>query len=672
MLRSIAKKVSDSSYRNKYNIYSPKKQFFVLNHTKGEPHMNNNDVVVSLSGGMDSTGLLLRLLNEGRKVYALSFFYGQKHSVELERLKLNLSYLKEKGFNIEHNVVDLSSIMGLFHSALTEKDFKVPEGHYADENMKQTVVPNRNAIFSSLIFGYALSIATRENKDIDIALGVHDGDHCFSKNTQILTPDGLKSIDELKVGDKIYSLNDKFINVEDTLIDIIKKNKVKTINSIRTSSGILELTDEHNVYAVDFSDYNNNHGWIKTIVKKKVKDLTVDDYLITSRVLPVKDKEIKETIDILPICEELILNYPNFYIEEREGKIFLLNVNKFSSNSIKPDRFLNKKALFDLMGWYITEGYTAKAIRKGDSRFNSCFFQSISKNLSNSESIIQTMKDLGYIGKVQYSKKKNSLGVPFEMVVSLSGVMSLLAQSCGRISSEKKIPEWMMAELIQDTELRLNFLDTLIAGDGHINVLSNTNSYVSKSFKLIQQVSFLAKLSGFNVGISYPRKSVSTYSISFGNTGKETQSCNIGGVSLSKVISIDTIEYNDYVYDLSIKDNHNFYAGDIGGNLISNSIYPDCRPEFYESIQESFKLGNWDSEKVNYYLPFMFEDKYYILKDSIDSCNNLDLDFTTVFSNTNTCYAPNERGESCGKCGSCIERLEAFGKLQIKDPVKYV
>jgi 7-cyano-7-deazaguanine synthase len=238
----------------------------------------NNEVVVSVSGGMDSTGLLIRLLSEGRKVNALSFYYGQKHSVELQRLEQNIMYLKEKNLIVEHKVIDLSSVMGLFHSALTSKDCNVPEGHYADENMKQTVVPNRNAIFSSLVYGYALSIATKNSSNIDIALGVHSGDH---------------------------------------------------------------------------------------------------------------------------------------------------------------------------------------------------------------------------------------------------------------------------------------------------------------------------------------------------------------------------------------------------------EIYPDCRPEFYDAIYKAFSIGNWESEKVNYYLPYMNENKYFILKDSINNCNKLGLDFNTIFTNTNTCYNPNDRGESCGRCGSCTERLEAFGLLSIKDPVSY-
>ena len=134
--------------------------------------------VISVSGGMDSTGLLLNLLNQDyEKIYALSFFYGQKHRVELERIAENLKYLRTKGIDIDHQVIDLSSVMSLFNSALTDPDIDVPEGHYEQENMKLTVVPNRNAIFSSLVYGYALSISNKNNCKVDIALGVHTGDH---------------------------------------------------------------------------------------------------------------------------------------------------------------------------------------------------------------------------------------------------------------------------------------------------------------------------------------------------------------------------------------------------------------------------------------------------------------------------------------------------------------
>ena len=134
---------------------------------------------MALSGGMDSTGLLIRLLVDGYKVSCISYEYGQKHNVELERAQQNIKYLSKMGYDIEHKIADLSSAMSLFHSALTSDEIEIPEGHYEEEQMKATVVPNRNAIFSSIVYGYALSIAVKEDTDVKIALGVHSGDHAI-------------------------------------------------------------------------------------------------------------------------------------------------------------------------------------------------------------------------------------------------------------------------------------------------------------------------------------------------------------------------------------------------------------------------------------------------------------------------------------------------------------
>jgi len=135
--------------------------------------------VISVSGGMDSTALLVHLLARGDKVSAISFDYGQKHVLELERLQANLSYLKENGHSLSHTVLDLSALGALFHSSLTSKEWEPPEGHYEEENMIETVVPNRNAIFSSVAYGVALSIANKESIPVELAMGVHAGDHAI-------------------------------------------------------------------------------------------------------------------------------------------------------------------------------------------------------------------------------------------------------------------------------------------------------------------------------------------------------------------------------------------------------------------------------------------------------------------------------------------------------------
>ena len=78
--------------------------------------------VMALSGGMDSTALLCRLLAEGYDVSCISYDYGQKHVVELERAKANIAYLSGNGISVEHRLVDLSGVMGIFHSALTNDE----------------------------------------------------------------------------------------------------------------------------------------------------------------------------------------------------------------------------------------------------------------------------------------------------------------------------------------------------------------------------------------------------------------------------------------------------------------------------------------------------------------------------------------------------------------------
>jgi len=144
---------------------------------------NFKHLVVSLSGGMDSSTLFLRALAEtgktGGTVTALSFFYNQKHHIELERARNLVEYVRTKGFNVKYEVVGLLGLAELLNSALIEGGAEVPEGHYAHDNMKATVVPNRNKIFASITQAVALSVADRTEENVAIALGIHAGDHAI-------------------------------------------------------------------------------------------------------------------------------------------------------------------------------------------------------------------------------------------------------------------------------------------------------------------------------------------------------------------------------------------------------------------------------------------------------------------------------------------------------------
>jgi 7-cyano-7-deazaguanine synthase len=146
-------------------------------------------VVISLSGGMDSSTLLLRCLKEYDSVTAISFDYGQKHKVELERAKslvniLNFLRLVEGKTKdaypiINYRQIQLNGLADLLDSALVTGGDDVPEGHYAEDNMKATVVPNRNKIFASITQAVALSVAQKTGETCDIAMGIHAGDHAI-------------------------------------------------------------------------------------------------------------------------------------------------------------------------------------------------------------------------------------------------------------------------------------------------------------------------------------------------------------------------------------------------------------------------------------------------------------------------------------------------------------
>ena len=138
----------------------------------------NKEAVLSISGGLDSTALLVHLLDKDYdRVHVISFYYGQKNEIELNKLDLNLRYLKSHKFDIHHTYMNLSSFMGKFNSSLTSEGIYVPTGKTDKTKMKSNFVPNRNAIFSSLIYGYAVSLVKEKDIYVDIGLGVHDGEH---------------------------------------------------------------------------------------------------------------------------------------------------------------------------------------------------------------------------------------------------------------------------------------------------------------------------------------------------------------------------------------------------------------------------------------------------------------------------------------------------------------
>ncbi len=124
-------------------------------------------LVLVYSGGLDSTVLLYHLLAEGHEIHCLGIDYGQRHRRELVAGQAICERL-----GVEYRVADLTAIRPLLKGSSLTDSVPLPEGAYDFENMKSTVVPNRNMILLSLAIAWATSLRA----DV-VAYAAHAGDH---------------------------------------------------------------------------------------------------------------------------------------------------------------------------------------------------------------------------------------------------------------------------------------------------------------------------------------------------------------------------------------------------------------------------------------------------------------------------------------------------------------
>lgn len=123
--------------------------------------------VVICSGGLDSVTLAHKVAQEQTLDALITFDYGQRHKKELDFARLCANDL-----GVKHHVIDISNVGKLLSGSALTDDVAVPDGHYAEETMKITVVPNRNAIMLSIAYGVAASCGAQS-----VAAAVHGGDH---------------------------------------------------------------------------------------------------------------------------------------------------------------------------------------------------------------------------------------------------------------------------------------------------------------------------------------------------------------------------------------------------------------------------------------------------------------------------------------------------------------
>ncbi len=153
--------------------------------------------LVVCSGGLDSITLAYKVAKEHQLAGLVSFDYGQRHKKELAFAKKCSDTL-----NVPHNIIDISNAGAQLNGSALTDDIDVPDGHYAEDSMKATVVPNRNAIMLTIAYG----VATARNLDA-VATAVHGGDHfiypdCrpeFIKSFEAMQNHALEGLSEIKL-----------------------------------------------------------------------------------------------------------------------------------------------------------------------------------------------------------------------------------------------------------------------------------------------------------------------------------------------------------------------------------------------------------------------------------------------------------------------------------------
>lgn len=156
--------------------------------------MQKRDVIISMSGGLDSTMLAMYMLSKGCSLKIYSFKYGQKHEVELCKLNQNIEFLKSRFPDniISYQEIDITAVFNESESSLSiYSGDDIPEGNYDDANMISTVVENRNVIFASIIYAKALSWSKKTSAPVYITLGTHAGDHTIYPDC---TPQSLRAV----------------------------------------------------------------------------------------------------------------------------------------------------------------------------------------------------------------------------------------------------------------------------------------------------------------------------------------------------------------------------------------------------------------------------------------------------------------------------------------------
>ncbi len=230
--------------------------------------------IVVCSGGMDSVTLAHKVKSQDRLSGLISFDYGQRHKKEIDYAKKAARRL-----GVSCRVVDIHHVGKMLSGSALTDDIDVPDGHYSADNMKITVVPNRNAIMLTIAYG----IACADGADM-VATAVHGGDHFIYPDCR---PEFVKSFDEMQKhaleGVRDVGLYTPFLN--SSKADIVREGARLGVDFRETWScykggekhcgrcgTCVERREAFHLANVDDpSDYEDPDYWLETVAKANAK-----------------------------------------------------------------------------------------------------------------------------------------------------------------------------------------------------------------------------------------------------------------------------------------------------------------------------------------------------------------------------------------------------------------
>jgi len=590
--------------------------------------------VCVLSGGLDSTTLLhyIKHLNVYDEIYAITYFYGQRHSKEVECAKYQAQIVGVK----EHKIIDISFLGQMLKgSALTDVSVKVPGAESIGDPQPSSYTPNRNMILLSIAVGYAEAIGANT-----VYYGAQKQDiYCFPGYTQVITPHGIKSMKELKEGDLVSSMDykgdfswkkvtHKFKSQSSKLLRIWAKS-----STAKKSHFYFDVTPGHHIVKADFirkfdilSDVAPIHG--------EARDLKIGDHLFTQRQELDTPYFMKDVIDLMEYVSD---ECKNKSLKEENGYIGL---NKKGGSKVK--RYMTLKDFSILSAWFATEG---------------C--------INNQKGLIicQDPKSL-YFNEIKELFEHNGL-TPNEQKygwMTWNPVLyDVITKNCGIIENKsssftKKLPNFILEypnNILNETLL------TLIKGDGSFSI-KGVYQFYTTSNDLLNQILYICTRLGYFTSVRQQTRGANKNKIwcVYINLGKKRPMFTWRGARLVSIEKIEELpEYED-LYDITVEENHTVTAGTNGFFVLGQSYF-DATTEFVNRLNSVLDLNR--KNKITIETPFVNMKKTEVLEIG----RSLDIDY----SNTWTCYSGEEK--ACGKCLTCLERLKSFQNLNLKDPLEY-